>query len=77
MPVPGGRARLLTGLERVIAAYRVEEVVPALELLRGAGEVAGFLAYEAGLALEPKLAAAGAGAVGTAPRVVRQIRPQR
>jgi para-aminobenzoate synthetase/4-amino-4-deoxychorismate lyase len=53
---PGGRARLLTRLERVITAERLDEVGPALEELRGAGETAGFLAYEAGLALEPKLA---------------------
>jgi len=53
---PGGRARLLTGLADTIVAYRPDEVEPALERLRGAGEVAGFIAYEAGLALEPKLA---------------------
>jgi para-aminobenzoate synthetase/4-amino-4-deoxychorismate lyase len=53
---PGGRARLLTGLQRVISADRIEQVVPALEQLRSADELAGFLSYEAGLALEPKLA---------------------
>lgn len=53
---PGGRARLLTGLQRVISADRIDQVVPALEQLRSADEVAGFLSYEAGLALEPKLA---------------------
>jgi para-aminobenzoate synthetase/4-amino-4-deoxychorismate lyase len=64
---PGGRARLLTGLERVIAAERIEEVAPALEQLRSAGEVAGFLSYEAGFALEPKLASLPPEAAGDRP----------
>jgi para-aminobenzoate synthetase/4-amino-4-deoxychorismate lyase len=53
---PGGGARLLTGLQGVIAAQQAGEVEPALERLREAGELAGFISYEAGLALEPRLA---------------------
>jgi para-aminobenzoate synthetase/4-amino-4-deoxychorismate lyase len=53
---PGGSARLLTCLQSVIVAQLPDEVEPAFERLRGAGEVAGFIAYEAGLALEPRLA---------------------
>lgn len=51
----GGRATLLSEPTRLIEARTAAEVGPALERLRGAGEVAGFIAYEAGLALEPKL----------------------
>jgi para-aminobenzoate synthetase/4-amino-4-deoxychorismate lyase len=53
---PGGSARLLTGLQRVIAAQQPAEVEPALERLRDGGELAGFISYEAGYALEPRLA---------------------
>ena len=52
----GGSAVLLTGLRGTVAAAPLDEVVPALERLRGADNAAGFIAYEAGLALEPKLA---------------------
>ena len=53
----GGRARLYRAPEAVIEARTLEEVRPALERLRGCGrEAAGFIGYEAGYALEPKLA---------------------
>lgn len=51
----GGRATLLSEPSWIVEARTAAEVKPALEQLRGAGEVAGFIAYEAGLALEPKL----------------------
>ncbi len=52
----GGRATLLSEPSVIIEARVPVEVEPALERLRGVGEVAGFIAYEAGAALEPKLA---------------------
>lgn len=52
----GGRATLLTEPSTIVEARSPEEVVPVLERLRRPGEWAGFMAYEAGLALEPKLA---------------------
>ena len=52
-------ARLYESPREVVVARRVDEVLPALEriaALRGEGaQLAGYLAYEAGLALEPKL----------------------
>ena len=64
-------ARLYENPREVVVARRVDEVLPALEriaALRGEGaQLAGYLAYEAGLALEPKLAdlaAARSGATG-------------
>ena len=51
-------ARLYRDPVEVVVARRPEEVGPALDRLgTGAGEWAGYLAYEAGLALEPRLAA--------------------
>ena len=54
-------ARLYEGPREVVVARSVDEVLPALARiagLRGEGlHLAGYLAYEAGLALEPKLAA--------------------
>lgn len=54
-------ARLYESPREAVVARTVDEVLPALEridTLRGAGlHLAGYLAYEAGLALEPKLAA--------------------
>ncbi|HEX8574031.1 MAG TPA: aminodeoxychorismate synthase component I [Allosphingosinicella sp.] len=50
-----GRARLYRGPAQVVEARRPEEVAPALERLRGR-HAAGFVAYEGGHALEPKLA---------------------
>jgi para-aminobenzoate synthetase/4-amino-4-deoxychorismate lyase len=64
---PGGSARLLTGLQSVVVARQPDEVEPALEGLRGAGEVAGFISYEAGLALEPRLGPLAASAAQGAP----------
>lgn len=52
---PGGRARLFTGLAGTVETRDPSEIAGCLERLRGAA-AAGFLAYEAGLALEPKLA---------------------
>lgn len=58
---PGGSdARLYTAPVRVIAAHRPEEVAPALAALDAARaeglHAAGTIAYEAGHALEPRLA---------------------
>lgn len=70
---PGGAsvARLYQAPREVVVARRVEEVEPALariEALRAEGlSLAGTFAYEAGLALEPRLAplaAARSGAAG-------------
>jgi para-aminobenzoate synthetase/4-amino-4-deoxychorismate lyase len=57
---PGGaEARLYTAPVRVIAAHRPDEVSPALAALDAARaeglHVAGYIAYEAGHALEPRL----------------------
>ncbi|MGE3689987.1 MAG: aminodeoxychorismate synthase component I [Novosphingobium sp.] len=53
-------ARLYRGAEEVVVAWRAEEVLPALARMEALGKdgyhVAGHLAYEAGLALEPRLA---------------------
>ncbi|MFT4027292.1 MAG: aminodeoxychorismate synthase component I [Novosphingobium sp.] len=53
-------ARLYRDPVEIVVARRLEEVAPALErieVLRRAGhDLAGYIAYEAGLALEPKLA---------------------
>lgn len=58
---PGGsHARLYTAPVRVIAAHRSDEVAPALAALDAARaeglHAAGYIAYEAGHALEPRLA---------------------
>ncbi len=56
----GGPARLFRAPVEIIEAAHPDEVEPALDQLRSAGERglhgAGFLAYEAGHALTPKLA---------------------
>jgi para-aminobenzoate synthetase/4-amino-4-deoxychorismate lyase len=62
-------ARLYRDPREIVVARRPEEVVPALarieDLRRQGYDMAGYLAYEAGLALEPKLAdRASAGANG-------------
>jgi para-aminobenzoate synthetase / 4-amino-4-deoxychorismate lyase len=60
-PDGASAARLYSGPRKVVVARRVEEVLPALaqiESLRCEGlHLAGYLAYEAGLALELRLAA--------------------
>ena len=61
-------ARLYSAPLEIVAARRVEEVAPALdrmETLRAQGyELAGYFAYEAGLALEPRLAPLAAARTG-------------
>ena len=56
---PGAEAALFDGAERLILAWQAVEVGPALvaaDAALAAGKwVAGYLAYEAGLALEPRL----------------------
>lgn len=56
---PGGGARLYAKPRDIIRADRMEEVLPALDRLqaavRGGAHAAGFLAYEAGYALDPAL----------------------
>ncbi|WP_088306933.1 aminodeoxychorismate synthase component I [Novosphingobium sp. B 225] len=59
-PHGASAARLYRGPLEVVVARRAEEVAPALarlDALRAEGrELAGYMAYEAGLALEPRLA---------------------
>jgi para-aminobenzoate synthetase/4-amino-4-deoxychorismate lyase len=57
--VASGRARLFSGLLEVVSATTADAVAPALERLRAAGPWAGFIGFEAGYALEPRLAALG------------------
>ena len=61
-------ARLYTGAREIVVARRAEEVAGALariDALRGMGhELAGYIAYEAGLALEPRLAGLAAARSG-------------
>ncbi len=58
---PGGVPALFDGAERLVLAYTLDDVAPALAALdaaRAAGKwLAGYLAYEAGYAFEPRLAA--------------------
>jgi para-aminobenzoate synthetase/4-amino-4-deoxychorismate lyase len=61
-----GRARLYRRPLDVVEARRPGEIGPALQRLRGR-HAAGFLAYEAGHALEPKLAPIAAEAAAGAP----------
>lgn len=62
---PGGRARLYRDPRAIITAHDSREVRPALDELRRATRsglnAAGYLAYGAGAALEPKLAPADPG----------------
>ena len=57
---PGGRSFLYAAPREIVVAYHPGEVKPALGQLRAAiragAHAAGWLAYEAGLAIEPKLA---------------------
>jgi para-aminobenzoate synthetase/4-amino-4-deoxychorismate lyase len=50
-----GGARLYRGPAETVEARRPDEILPALERLRG-GHAAGFMAYGAGHGLEPRLA---------------------
>jgi para-aminobenzoate synthetase/4-amino-4-deoxychorismate lyase len=50
-----GQATLFTDLLEAVEAHRLDEVAPALSRLHG-GDWAGFIGYEAGHALEPRLA---------------------
>lgn len=65
---PAGRARLYRGATGEVRAERLEEVLPALETLQAAvrdgAHAAGFIAYEAGYALDPALAGAARKGVG-------------
>jgi len=54
----GGGARLFTGLTETLVSDTPAEVAPALARLRTPGPWAGFIGFEAGHALEPKLPAA-------------------
>ncbi|MFL6861396.1 MAG: aminodeoxychorismate synthase component I [Allosphingosinicella sp.] len=64
----GGRARLYRAPAATIEARRPEEVPAALARLRGeTREAAGFIGYEAGHALEPKLAPLASEAAEDAP----------
>ena len=58
---PGGKPALFDGAEALIVARTAAEVAPALARLdaaRAEGKwLAGYIGYEAGYALEPKLAA--------------------
>lgn len=60
-PQGASHARLYRDPAEQLVAQRAEEVLPALErveaLSRAGYEMAGYIAYEAGLALEPRLAA--------------------
>jgi len=62
-PTGAARARLYTDPVEIVATRRPDEVAAALEALRtatrGGLHAAGYLAYEAGAALEPKLADVG------------------
>ena len=59
-PAGASPARLYENPREVVVARRADEVAPALErieaLRRDGAQMAGYLAYEAGLALEPRLA---------------------
>jgi para-aminobenzoate synthetase/4-amino-4-deoxychorismate lyase len=61
-----GRPRLYRGPAQVVEARRPGEVRPALDRLRGK-HAAGFIAYEAGHALEPKLAPLARGSAEDGP----------
>ena len=58
---PGGQPALFDGAERLVVVYALNQVasaLAALDMARNAGKwVAGYLAYEAGYAFEPRLAA--------------------
>ncbi|GGE00012.1 aminodeoxychorismate synthase, component I [Polymorphobacter glacialis] len=53
--VAAGSARLFSGVVETVEAWMPEEVLGAVERLREVGPWAGFLGFEAGYALEPRL----------------------
>ncbi len=55
--VATGQARLFDGLIAAVVADTPDAVLPSLERMRGPGPWAGFIGFEAGFALEPRLAA--------------------
>ena len=57
--VAAGKARLFSGLTETVEALQADAVAGALERLRAPGPWAGFLGFEAGYALEQRLAALG------------------
>ena len=69
-PEGASDARLYRSPSEVVIARRADEVAPALarieELRRDGAALAGWLAYEAGLALEPRLAGLAASRTGAA-----------
>ena len=69
-PSGASDARLYRAPREIVVARRVEDVAPALarieELRAESFELAGYMAYEAGLALEPRLAPLAAARVGAA-----------
>ncbi len=69
-PSGASAARLYRAPVEIVVARQMEEVAPALERLdqlrRAGHELAGFLAYEAGLALEPRLSALALARIGAA-----------
>ena len=69
-PEHASDARLYRDPGEIVVARAAAEVAPALARLdvmrRRGSELAGFIAYEAGLALEPRLAPLGAGRTGAA-----------
>ena len=65
---PGGTPALFDGASRIIVAQTPDAIAPALLALdaarAGGAWIAGYVGYEAGLAMEPRLAglmAAGTG----------------
>lgn len=57
--VPAGRARLFSGLLETVTAEHDDSVAAALARLAEPGPWAGFVGFEAGYALEPRLATLG------------------
>ncbi|WP_426162887.1 aminodeoxychorismate synthase component I [Sandarakinorhabdus sp. DWP1-3-1] len=53
--VAAGTARLFSGLVETVVAETPDAVLPGLERLRAPGPWAGFMGFEAGYALEPRL----------------------
>ena len=69
------QAHLYSGPTEIFVAHRPEEVEPVLEAARSSqaaqgGTLAGYIAYEAGLAIEPKLMPLGAERSGSSGALV-------